>query len=78
MIAISALVGLRILDFFSISLAIFQVGGGMLLLTWKIAMLNAKPAEAKSTINATKEAQTDSMLMAEQGLSGSDTNCRKG
>ena len=77
-IAISALLGLRILDFFSISLASFQVGGGMLLLTSSLAMLNAEPAEAKSTINETKEAQTDSALMAEQGLSGSDTNCRKG
>ena len=54
-IAISALLGLRILDFFSISLASFQVGGGMLLLTWKIAMLNAKPAETKSTINEINE-----------------------
>ena len=65
-IAISALLGLRILDFFSISLASFQVGGGMLLLTSSLAMLNAEPAEAKSTINEIKEAQTDSMLMAEQ------------
>ena len=48
-IAISALLGLRILDFFSISLASFQVGGGMLLLTSSLAMLNAEPAEAKST-----------------------------
>ena len=72
-IAISALLGLRILDFFSISLASFQVGGGMLLLTSSLAMLNAEPAEAKSTINEIKEAQTDSMLMAEQGLSGANT-----
>ncbi len=63
-IAISALAGLKILDFFSISLASFQVGGGMLLLTSSLAMLNAEPAEAKSTINEIKEeikeAQTDS------------------
>ncbi len=71
MIAISALLGLRILDFFSISLASFQVGGGMLLLTSSLAMLNAEPAEAKSTIIEIKEAQTDSML-AGQALSGSD------
>ena len=75
-IAISALLGLRILDFFSISLASFQVGGGMLLLTSSLAMLNAEPAEAKSTINEIKEAQTDSMLMAEQGLAGSDPHTR--
>jgi multiple antibiotic resistance protein len=69
-IAISALLGLKILDFFGISLASFQVGGGMLLLTSSLAMLNAEPAEAKSTINEIKEAQTDSMLMAEHGLTG--------
>ena len=32
-IAVSALAGLQILEFFGISLASFQVGGGMLLLT---------------------------------------------
>ena len=47
-IAISALLGLHILHFFGISLASFQVGGGMLLLTSALAMLNAQPAEAKS------------------------------
>ncbi len=48
-IAISALAGLQILDFFGISLASFQVGGGMLLLTSALNMLNAQPAEAKTT-----------------------------
>ena len=47
-IAICALMGLHILEFFGISLASFQVGGGMLLLTSALAMLNAQPAEAKS------------------------------
>ena len=47
-IAISALLGLQILAFFSISLASFQVGGGMLLLTSALNMLNAQPAEAKT------------------------------
>jgi multiple antibiotic resistance protein len=47
-IAISALLGLRLLEFFGITLASFQVGGGMLLLTSSLAMLNAQPAEAKS------------------------------
>ncbi len=46
-IAISALAGLKIIEFFGISIASFQVGGGMLLLTSAIAMLNAKPAESK-------------------------------
>lgn len=47
-IATCALMGLDILKFFGISLASFQVGGGMLLLTSALAMLNAQPAEAKS------------------------------
>lgn len=47
-IATCALMGLDILRFFGISLASFQVGGGMLLLTSALAMLNAQPAEAKS------------------------------
>jgi len=46
-IATSALLGLKILEFFSISLASFQVGGGMLLLLSSLNMLNAQPAEAK-------------------------------
>jgi multiple antibiotic resistance protein len=54
-IAVSALAGLQILDFFSISLASFQVGGGMLLLTSSLAMLNAQPAEAKSNAEEIQE-----------------------
>jgi multiple antibiotic resistance protein len=48
-ISASALLGLQILEFFGISLASFQVGGGLLLLTASLSMLNAQPAEAKST-----------------------------
>jgi multiple antibiotic resistance protein len=47
-IAVSALAGLHILAFFGISLASFQVGGGMLLLISAMNMLNAQPAEAKT------------------------------
>ncbi len=47
-IAVSALLGLQILEFFSISLASFQVGGGMLLLSSALNMLNAQPAEANT------------------------------
>src|SRR3954468_16502836 len=54
-IALSALLGLQILDFFGISLASFQVGGGMLLLTSALNMLNAKPAEAKPSSNDMEE-----------------------
>ncbi|NCP40018.1 MAG: NAAT family transporter [Rhodoferax sp.] len=47
-IATCALLGLHILEFFGISLASFQVGGGLLLMTSALAMLNAQPAEARS------------------------------
>lgn len=46
-IAMSAVAGLRIIEFFGISLASFQVGGGTLLLISAIQMLNAQPAEAR-------------------------------
>jgi multiple antibiotic resistance protein len=46
-IAISAVAGLQIIQFFGISLASFEVGGGTLLLISSLAMLNAQPAETK-------------------------------
>jgi len=46
-IAGSALAGLRIIQFFGITLASFQVGGGLLLLLSSIQMLNAEPAESR-------------------------------
>jgi multiple antibiotic resistance protein len=46
-IAVSAVAGLQIIQFFGISLASFQVGGGTLLLISSLAMLNAQPAETK-------------------------------
>lgn len=55
-IATCAIVGLQILAFFSISLASFQVGGGMLLLTSALAMLNAQPAEAKTNTQEVSDA----------------------
>jgi len=48
-IAISALAGIKIIDFFGISIASFQVGGGTLLLISALSMLNAQPAESKPT-----------------------------
>ena len=48
-IALSALAGLKIIEFFGISIASFQVGGGTLLLISALAMLNAQPAESKPT-----------------------------
>ena len=46
-IAVSALAGLRIIGAFGITLASFQVGGGLLLLMSAIQMLNAQPAESR-------------------------------
>ena len=63
-IALSALLGLQILEFFSISLASFQVGGGMLLLTSALSMLNAQPAEAKSNAEEINDAAQRSTLGA--------------
>ena len=48
-ISLSALAGLKIIEFFGISLASFQVGGGILLLISAMHMLNAQPAESKGS-----------------------------
>jgi multiple antibiotic resistance protein len=45
-IALSAVAGIKIIEFFGISIASFQVGGGMLLLLSSLHMLNAQPAES--------------------------------
>lgn len=46
-IAISALFGLQVIEFFGISIASFQVGGGTLLLISSLSMLNAEQADTK-------------------------------
>ncbi|MEF7616807.1 MarC family protein [Aquincola sp. MAHUQ-54] len=46
-VSISAVAGLKIIEFFGISIASFQVGGGTLLLISSLQMLNAQPAETK-------------------------------
>ena len=63
-IATSALLGLQILEFFGITLASFQVGGGMLLLTSALSMLNAQPAEAKSNAEEINDASHRATLGA--------------
>ncbi len=55
-IAASALLGLKLLEFFGISLASFQVGGGLLLLISALNMINAQPAESKSTPDEVQDA----------------------
>ncbi len=63
-IAASALLGLQILAFFGISLASFQVGGGMLLLTSALSMLNAQPAEARANADEVHDAETRATMGA--------------
>ncbi len=58
-IAVSALAGLQIIQFFGISLASFQVGGGMLLLMSALQMLNAEPAESRQEDLAEGEDKVD-------------------
>jgi multiple antibiotic resistance protein len=61
-IAVCAVVGLEVLDFFNISLASFQVGGGLLLMTSALSMLNAQPAEAKVTQGEVDDAHTKTSI----------------
>ena len=58
-IAVSALAGLKIIEFFGISLASFQVGGGLLLLMSALQMLNAQPAESRKGDIAESDRQAD-------------------
>ena len=63
-IAASALLGLQILAFFGISLASFQVGGGLLLLTSALSMLNAQPAEARVNADEVHDAEAKAAMGA--------------
>jgi len=58
-IALSSLLGLKILEFFNISLASFQVGGGTLLLISSIQMLAAKPVESGAEVVDAAESKAD-------------------
>lgn len=61
-LASCALLGLQILEFFNISLAGFQAGGGMLLLISALQMLNAQPAEAKTNASETEYAASKASI----------------
>ena len=56
-IATCALAGLGILNFFGISIASFQVGGGLLVLMSALSMLNAQPAEGKTSTEEVRAAE---------------------
>ena len=55
-IAASALLGVQILEFFGVSLASFQVGGGMLL-TAALSMLNAETPQTKTNSDELHDAE---------------------
>ena len=56
-IAASALLGVQILEFFGVSLASFQVVGGMLLLTAALSMLNAETPQTKTNSDELHDAE---------------------
>jgi multiple antibiotic resistance protein len=74
-IAASALLGLQILEFFGISLASFQVGGGLLLLTSALSMLNAQPAEARVNAQEVQDAETKAAMGASMAVEPSPSRC---
>ena len=59
---VCAVLGLRILAFFGISLASFQVAGGALLIISALSMLNAQPAEAKTNVAEASYAASQSSV----------------
>ena len=63
-IAVCALLGLQLLAFFGISIASFQVGGGMLLLMSSMSMLNAQPAESKTNSDEIRATEVKASLGA--------------
>ena len=63
-IALSALLGQQLLGFFGISIASFQVGGGLLLLTSSLSMLNAQPAEAKASAEEVRATEVKAAMGA--------------
>ncbi|WP_062364238.1 MarC family protein [Variovorax paradoxus] len=62
-IAVSALIGLQLLAFFGISIASFQVGGGLLLMS-SLSMLNAKPAESKTNVEELRATEVKASMGA--------------
>ncbi|MFT4267163.1 MAG: MarC family protein [Xenophilus sp.] len=63
-ISLSALLGEQLLGFFGISIASFQVGGGMLLLISSLSMLNAQPAEAKASAEEVRATEVKAAMGA--------------
>ena len=58
-VGLSAVCGLQIIEFFGISIASFQVGGGLLLLISSMNMLNAQQAESRGSDVGDGQAKAD-------------------
>ena len=58
-VAMSAVAGLQIIEFFGITIASFQVGGGLLLLVSSMNMLNAQQAESRGSDVGDGQAKAD-------------------
>jgi multiple antibiotic resistance protein len=58
-VAMSAVCGLQIIEFFGITIASFQVGGGLLLLISSMNMLNAQQAESRGSDVGDGQAKAD-------------------
>lgn len=56
-IAVTALLGQQIIEFFGISVASFEVGGGIIMLLMALNMLNAQVGNARSTPEERMEAE---------------------
>lgn len=61
-IAISALIGQQVINFFGISIPALQVGGGIIMLLMAINMLNAQMGGARSTPEETVEAEAKASI----------------
>ena len=58
-VGLSAICGLQIIEFFGITIASFQVGGGLLLLISSLNMLNAQQAESRGSDVGDGQAKAD-------------------
>ena len=56
-VAVSALLGQQIIEFFNISVASLQVGGGLIMIMMAMNMLNAQTGRTKATPEEEDEAE---------------------
>lgn len=61
-VGVSALLGQRIIEFFNISVASLQVGGGLIMIMMAMNMLNAQTGRTKTTPEETDEAEAKASI----------------